>query len=276
MEAAASILPRKSKAWYASADGRRALVEIQNVHFDDEAPYYTIHLADGVERSTVRSRLTPATEEEAAGAEADEARARAEAAAAAAQARSGEDAIWDAVRLLEQQAAANGAPPAPMPVHEEARQRGHDHNHHPHASSQQAPPRPRGRAASPRRGPSPGKPFHAKPARSDGKYRDEKAAEVGGCCMACKGKRKSIYVQCAECKRTGVAESLRILCASCSRTCDVCEITLCPTCKRNVHTACRHCGARCRRTDFAARLAVDGCGLGKDVCCKCKAQTVKA
>ena len=231
-----SVLPRRSKAWYDGREGR-ALVDIVNVHFDDEPPYYTIHLAEGVERSTVRSRLTPVTAEEVAGIDAAAARKRAESAAAEALSRSSEDALLEAIKLL----GGNGGGAAT------------------------------GSAPSARRAPSPGRKRKPQtPAKKSGSASvpDEKSACTGGECMACHGKKKSVYVQCEECKRDGVAEYRRILCASCSRTCEACGgLTLCPKCKRDVHTSCRGCGVSCRRRDYFA----DTCkGLAKGACTSCK------
>ena len=163
------VLERNTKAWYSSASGERALVQIVNVHFDDEQPYYTIHLDGGVERSTVRSRLVPVTaEEERSRAAAAKAKACAETAAAAAKVRTQEDALRDAVAMLSQ-----GVP---------------SENVHPEAMRRQTRP------------PSPGRrqPKVKAPASP---WRDEKAAQQGGCCMICRGKRKSIYRACEECKR---------------------------------------------------------------------------
>jgi len=89
--------------------------------------------------------------------------------------------------------------------------------------------------------------------------------------MACKGKKKPVYVQCVECKRNDVAEYRRILCSQCVRTCETCEVPLCPPCKRDVHVSCRKCKTSCRRSHWS-----NSCKLGKEVCCKCKHTTSTA
>ena len=129
------------------------------------------------------------------------------------------------------------------------------------------------RAASPgrRRKPEGGKPRAPSPFATRGPWRDEKEASTAMSCMACGGKRKSVYIQCVECKRNGVAEYRRALCKACCRSCDTCEVSLCPTCKRDVHVSCRRCRAPCRRSGYT-----DSCGLGKEVCCACKCSTTKA
>ena len=225
---AGAVLPKKSKAWYVSAGGSTVLVDIANVHYDDEPPYYTIHLADGVERSTIRSRLTPASDEDLAAVAAAEAKARAEKEALAANARSNEDAILEAIAML------GGVPPP-------------DENSKPAVTA--ATSSSRGNTAG-RRAPSPGR-KRSKPkapsAAAAPAWRDEKEAATASTCCACKGKKKAIYVQCVECTRNGVAEYRRVVCSQCVRFCETCEVDLCPTCKRDVHVSCRKCGTRCRR-----------------------------
>lgn len=227
----ADILPKNGKAWYHSAaDGRRALVDVVNVHFDDEPPYYTIRLG-GAERSTVRSRLSPATTEEVDAANA---------AASAANAADDSDALDRAIERLRRSAEEREA-----------------------AAVKSKTPR---RAASPRRRAAPSKPSRTE--QSSSAWQDEKAAEVGGRCMSCGGKNKSIYRSCAECVRsTGRAAEDCILCTLCARSCDTCEISLCAPCKRDSHTSCRRCGARCRRADYHAGKVTGG----KDRCCTCDA-----
>jgi serine/threonine protein kinase/Ca2+-binding EF-hand superfamily protein len=58
--AALAELPKGSRAWYTGAEGVRSLVTITTVHYEEPPPYYTITLEDGTERSTVRTKLTPA------------------------------------------------------------------------------------------------------------------------------------------------------------------------------------------------------------------------
>jgi hypothetical protein len=58
----AAILSAGSEVWYNK--GSRAIATIVKVHYDDDPPYYTI-LVNGVERSTMRTYLTPLTSEPA-------------------------------------------------------------------------------------------------------------------------------------------------------------------------------------------------------------------
>lgn len=238
-----NVLPCKSKAWYQSAQsGERALVEIINVHYDDLQPYYTIHLADGVERSTVRSRLTPCTDEELESEAAAKAKAKAQEDARAAAERSQDDALLEAIAALG----------GPLTEEEE-------YKYHPRAKENaKKGSTPRGASPARRRKPPPPAASNPPPAATPTEFGD---------CMVCKGKRKSIYQQCEECARHGVAEYRRILCNSCKRTCETCGfMTLCPTCKRDVHTTCRRCNSLCRRRDYNKSCQA----LGKEACCKCK------
>eukprot|EP00966_Prymnesium_polylepis_P052623 1218427-Prymnesium_polylepis.1 len=54
-------LRKGSACYYTGRQGERKLAKVAEVHFDEHPPYYTISI-DGVERSTVRERLTPAPE----------------------------------------------------------------------------------------------------------------------------------------------------------------------------------------------------------------------
>jgi hypothetical protein len=203
MATTSDILPRKSKAWYACATGR-FLVDIFDVHFDDEdEPYYTIHLADGMERSTVRARLTPASTEEAASSSAD-ATANAQAAAVSAE-RTTESALLEAIALLGGSTECQDCENEPPPENQQPRPRPPE-NKQPRRPASPGkgfrPPGSTARASSPGRR-KPSKPSAAPdPATGGRAWKDEKEAATAATCMACKGKKKPIYVQCAECKRT--------------------------------------------------------------------------
>jgi len=54
-------LPKGAQVYYVDRDGSRKLATIVKVHHDDPPPYYTISI-DGSERSTVREKLTVASE----------------------------------------------------------------------------------------------------------------------------------------------------------------------------------------------------------------------
>lgn len=234
----AAPLRKGGRAWYRAADGQCALVDILNVHHDDEQPYYTIHLSDGVERSTVGTRLQAVSEEELAK---DEARMAQAVAAADAYEQARLTALAAAsqqqARILEERAKA--------------------------ARTESPPPR-RRTGSTPRAASAPKRRPPASVAAQ--RWHDEKAAEEGGRCMACKGKKKSIYRVCAECTRMGKPEHESVLCASCCRGCETCEVYICPPCKRNVHTSCGQCGVRCRRRDFRKTLGT----LSTEACCTCK------
>lgn len=237
-----AVLPRKSKAWYTSAQGERLLVDVVNVHYDDDPPYYTISI-EGAERSTVRKRLQAATDDEVA----DDAAQKAAAALAAKRAAmTTEEALLEAIAML-------GGPAEEENASESVR------------NSCNSKPRPG--SASKRATPSAAR--KPKPAAASNPWRDEKAAEEAGRCNTCKGKKKSIYRSCMECKRTisfvGGSEEQCVTCSQCCRECEICEMTLCPPCKRDVHTSCRKCGVRCKRHDFDK-----GPARPKEVCCSCE------
>lgn len=58
----AILLTKGEQCYYAARDGSRPVVKIAKIHLEDPPPYYTIVMPDGVERQTVRDKLTRLSE----------------------------------------------------------------------------------------------------------------------------------------------------------------------------------------------------------------------